>query len=158
MPVPVSSARVRCAEAGCSPRSYRQQRCVQKQAKPKGALAKAAAASAQKVEEPAPVVPINWKVQPHVRSVVITGPNTGGKTAALKALGLSALLAMCGCGVPARAPARLPPFSAVLADIGDSQVLTRVDSPPPPPCRAHPQSIQGVGSMQREYAGCTYRE
>eukprot|EP00892_Ulva_mutabilis_P010253 jgi/Ulvmu1/75/UM001_0078.1 len=100
---------------------WRQQ---QKAEKPKGVLAKAAAAAAEQVAEPEPVVPITWRVAPGVRSVVITGPNTGGKTAALKSLGLCVLLAMAGCGVPARAPARLPPFSAVLADIGDSQDLS----------------------------------
>jgi hypothetical protein len=47
------------------------------------------------------------------------GPNTGGKTAALKALGLAAVAARCGLPVPAAAPARLPCFDAVLADIGE---------------------------------------
>lgn len=99
---------------------------MQKQKKPKGAAAKAAAAAAAAAPKPEAIVPITWKARQEVRSVIITGPNTGGKTAALKSLGLCALLAMSGCGVPARAPARLPPFSAVLADIGDSQVR--------PPC------------------------
>jgi dsDNA-specific endonuclease/ATPase MutS2 len=52
------------------------------------------------------------------------GPNTGGKTAALKALGLAAVAARCGLPVPAAAPARLPCFDAVLADIGDEQSLS----------------------------------
>lgn len=45
-------------------------------------------------------------------------PNTGGKTATLKALGLAVLAAKSGLPVPAAAPARLPCFDAVLADIG----------------------------------------
>lgn len=49
-----------------------------------------------------------------------TGPNTGGKTASLKALGLAAVAARCGLPVPAAAPAKLPCFDAVLADIGES--------------------------------------
>lgn len=48
------------------------------------------------------------------------GPNTGGKTATLKALGLAVLAAKSGLPVPAAAPARLPCFDAVLADIGES--------------------------------------
>lgn len=115
---------------------------VQKQKKPKGAAAKAAAVAAAAVPKPEPVVPITWKAGRGIRSVIITGPNTGGKTAALKSLGLSVMLAMSGCGVPARAPARLPPFSAVLADIGDSQVRV----PPLPPtavtaCITHMHSL-----------------
>lgn len=102
---------------------------MQKQKKPKGAAA-AAKAAAEALPEPEPVVPITWRAQAGVRSVIITGPNTGGKTAALKSLGLSVLLAMSGCGVPARAPARLPPFSGVYADIGDSQVRTACTARP----------------------------
>ena len=71
----------------------------------------------------AAVVPVDIVVRAATRCVVVTGPNTGGKTAALKALGLAALLANAGCGVPAAPPAQLPHFSAVLADIGDEQSL-----------------------------------
>ena len=53
-----------------------------------------------------------------------TGPNTGGKTATMKALGLAACMAKTGMMLPAAAPARLPCFSSVLADIGDEQSLT----------------------------------
>ena len=49
------------------------------------------------------------------------GPNTGGKTASLKALGLAALAARCGLPVPVAVPAKLPCFDAVLADIGEEQ-------------------------------------
>lgn len=68
--------------------------------------------------------PIDWLVRPDTSVVVITGPNTGGKTAAMKALGLAACMAKAGLPMPAEAPARLPAFSAVLADIGDEQSLT----------------------------------
>ncbi|CAK0787588.1 hypothetical protein CVIRNUC_010810 [Coccomyxa viridis] len=70
-----------------------------------------------------PPVPISICVKPELRSVIITGPNTGGKTATLKAFGLAVLMAKAGVPVPAAAPARLPPFSMVLADIGDEQSL-----------------------------------
>ncbi|EFJ45039.1 hypothetical protein VOLCADRAFT_40753, partial [Volvox carteri f. nagariensis] len=68
--------------------------------------------------------PIDWVVRPDTSVVVITGPNTGGKTAAMKALGLAACMTKAGLPLPAEAPARMPAFSAVLADIGDEQSLT----------------------------------
>ncbi|GIL91154.1 hypothetical protein Vretifemale_18815, partial [Volvox reticuliferus] len=71
-----------------------------------------------------PPRPIDWLTRPDTSVVVITGPNTGGKTAAMKALGLAACMAKAGLPLPAEAPARLPAFSAVLADIGDEQSLT----------------------------------
>ncbi|CAL5224634.1 g7352 [Coccomyxa viridis] len=74
-------------------------------------------------ESKRPPVPINICVRPELRSVIITGPNTGGKTATLKAFGLAVLMAKAGLPVPATTPAQLPPFSAVLADIGDEQSL-----------------------------------
>jgi dsDNA-specific endonuclease/ATPase MutS2 len=71
-----------------------------------------------------PPRPVDWVVRPDTSVVVITGPNTGGKTAAMKALGLAACMAKAGLPLPAEAPARLPAFSSVLADIGDEQSLT----------------------------------
>lgn len=69
-------------------------------------------------------VPVDICVKPEVRSVIITGPNTGGKTAALKAVGLAVLMARVGLAVPAQRPVRLPPFPQVLADLGDEQSLS----------------------------------
>ncbi|KAF6255024.1 hypothetical protein COO60DRAFT_258769 [Scenedesmus sp. NREL 46B-D3] len=68
--------------------------------------------------------PIELVAQPETSVVVITGPNTGGKTAAMKAFGIAACMAKAGMLLPAQAPARLPCFSSVLADIGDEQSLT----------------------------------
>jgi DNA mismatch repair protein MutS2 len=69
------------------------------------------------------VVPVDVLIDPTIRVVVITGPNTGGKTATLKTFGLAALMAKAGMFVPAREPVELPWFDAVLADIGDEQSL-----------------------------------
>ena len=67
------------------------------------------------------VVPITIELDSS-RQLIITGPNTGGKTVALKTLGLLALMAQCGIPVPADR-ATLPIFDSVLADIGDSQSI-----------------------------------
>jgi DNA mismatch repair protein MutS2 len=69
------------------------------------------------------VVPIDLTIQPQIRVVAITGPNTGGKTVTLKTLGLSCLMAKAGMFVPARDPVQLPWFQHILADIGDEQSL-----------------------------------
>ncbi|CAI5479814.1 unnamed protein product, partial [Closterium sp. Yama58-4] len=75
--------------------------------------------------EAAVPVPIDVTVRRGCRVVTITGPNTGGKTAAIKAVGLAALIARCGIYVLASSPPRLPLFDLVLADIGDAQSLTQ---------------------------------
>ncbi|MDX2216897.1 MAG: endonuclease MutS2 [Oculatellaceae cyanobacterium bins.114] len=77
----------------------------------------------QQHEQGFPVVPIDLVIQPHLRVIAITGPNTGGKTVTLKTLGLAVLMAKAGLFVPAREPVELPWFDAVLADIGDEQSL-----------------------------------
>jgi DNA mismatch repair protein MutS2 len=70
----------------------------------------------------AEVVPVSIELEGQRRQLVITGPNTGGKTVTLKTVGLLALMAQSGIPVPADR-AEMPVFDAVLADIGDYQSI-----------------------------------
>ena len=70
-------------------------------------------------------VPITMQLDETRRGLVITGPNTGGKTIALKTLGLMALMHQFGLQIPAREASELPVFDGVYADIGDAQSIDR---------------------------------
>jgi DNA mismatch repair protein MutS2 len=67
-------------------------------------------------------VPLDLLLEPDDRTLILSGPNTGGKTVALKTFGLSVLMAQAGIPVPAR-EVRLPVYRQVRADIGDHQSI-----------------------------------
>ena len=77
----------------------------------------------QQHEQGHSVIPVDLLINPTIRVVTITGPNTGGKTVSLKTLALAALMAKVGLFVPAKEPVEIPWFDLILADIGDEQSL-----------------------------------
>lgn len=76
-------------------------------------------------EDDQPVVPFSLELEPHERALVISGPNTGGKTVFLKAMGLLPLLAQSGLIPPVGPGTRLPVLRNVFADIGDEQSIAQ---------------------------------
>jgi DNA mismatch repair protein MutS2 len=73
--------------------------------------------------DPEIVVPVDIELDPATFAVIITGPNTGGKTVTLKTVGLMVVMGQCGLHIPAQSGTELSYFENIYADIGDEQSI-----------------------------------
>jgi DNA mismatch repair protein MutS2 len=92
------------------------------------------------IAEGVPVVPFELDLSGEARALVVSGPNTGGKTVLIKAVGLLALLAQAGIIPPVAAGTRLPVYRRVMVDVGDHQSIAASLST----FSAHVQALRGI--------------
>ena len=98
----------------------------------------------------AEAVPITLRIDADYRGLVITGPNTGGKTVAMKTLGLFAMMYQSGMMLPCNEATTLPVFSGVYADIGDAQSIDRSVST----FSSHMQRVVNISHRVAQSATC----
>ncbi|MCL2759533.1 MAG: endonuclease MutS2 [Treponema sp.] len=91
-------------------------------------------------------VPINIEMSSSTRTLIITGPNTGGKTVALKTLGLLSMMNQSGLALPLDEGSILPVFDGIYADIGDEQSLNQSLST----FSAHITNVSGITAAATE--------
>ena len=93
-------------------------------------------------------VPIDLVMDANIRTLIITGPNTGGKTVALKTVGLLALMNQSGLALPADEGSVIPMFDGIYADIGDEQSIDQSLST----FSAHITNIAGITARAGEHS------
>ncbi len=76
-------------------------------------------------DEPSDTVPNDLAISPPRKALIISGPNTGGKTVTLKTTGLCAMMARFGLPIPAGPKSKIPLFDTIFSDIGDEQSIER---------------------------------
>jgi len=94
---------------------------------------------------PGRVIPVDILLAPPTRTLIISGPNTGGKTVALKAAGLLAMMTQAGLHVPVADGSRTTVFSCIFADIGDEQSIAASLS-------TFSGHMTNIASMDRDFA------